>query len=489
MKRLVSVFMDTISSINKTTFLISLGAGIYWAAMVAGFSSDARPVTVALEEYRTLSWLLSQSTAILIAVVATFLSARFASRKVQRALAFVTFLVNAVVLIAELFGRGIVDIIGANLIWLSLKTASGACLMLFWGLNFASLEKKNAEHTVLSAVFICWALTFLMIAIPSKELATVLGMTAKTISPLLFLFGGYTLKVSKRTFRPEATGTLLGFVLSRMLLGIAAGIASYFALLVPQQLGTPRVPLLIFLSIVALCCAWYSSRFNRTNMPLLTASPLILLLVLLFVFQKSDSAIGSPSTMVLAVIWFAWIVLSSTQISEFKEVFGLDEVFLSFGEKTIITFFWTLGGVSIFILDNELTDMRLMSMIFEQFSLVAILLWLIIVIYSFVKLAGAKERGKLIDYSISSPDRQIDEICLVIANEYSLSAREGEVLALLARGHTRAYTCEFFSLSSSTVRSHVSHIYQKLGINNRELLFQIIEKYKTEVALRKRYRK
>jgi DNA-binding NarL/FixJ family response regulator len=53
------------------------------------------------------------------------------------------------------------------------------------------------------------------------------------------------------------------------------------------------------------------------------------------------------------------------------------------------------------------------------------------------------------------------------AEGVSLSAREAEILALVARGHTDAHIAARLYLARSTVRSHLSTGFAKLGIRSR----------------------
>ena len=48
-----------------------------------------------------------------------------------------------------------------------------------------------------------------------------------------------------------------------------------------------------------------------------------------------------------------------------------------------------------------------------------------------------------------------------------LTDREGEVLRLLARGHTNRVIAEQLFISEKTVASHVSHIFTKIGVTSR----------------------
>lgn len=56
-----------------------------------------------------------------------------------------------------------------------------------------------------------------------------------------------------------------------------------------------------------------------------------------------------------------------------------------------------------------------------------------------------------------------------------LTRRENEILVYLGRGHSMAYIAEKLFISESTVRTHVKHIYAKLGIHSREELFSLLD--------------
>lgn len=70
--------------------------------------------------------------------------------------------------------------------------------------------------------------------------------------------------------------------------------------------------------------------------------------------------------------------------------------------------------------------------------------------------------------------RSIDERCARLASEAKLSARELEVLGMLAKGRSRAYMAEELCLSENTVRGHVSRLYGKVGVHSREELYRLL---------------
>jgi ATP/maltotriose-dependent transcriptional regulator MalT len=52
-------------------------------------------------------------------------------------------------------------------------------------------------------------------------------------------------------------------------------------------------------------------------------------------------------------------------------------------------------------------------------------------------------------------------------SSFRLTSRERQVLNLMARGFSNPEISEFLSLSQHTVKSHVIHIFNKLGVNDR----------------------
>lgn len=59
----------------------------------------------------------------------------------------------------------------------------------------------------------------------------------------------------------------------------------------------------------------------------------------------------------------------------------------------------------------------------------------------------------------------------------SLSAREAEILHLLNKGKLNKEIAHELCISLETVRKHVSHIYRKLGVNNRVEMFYKVNGY------------
>jgi DNA-binding NarL/FixJ family response regulator len=64
----------------------------------------------------------------------------------------------------------------------------------------------------------------------------------------------------------------------------------------------------------------------------------------------------------------------------------------------------------------------------------------------------------------------------VLARSNSLSPRETEVFVLLAQGRSRPFIQQELFLADGTVKTHISRIYHKLGVANRQELITMAQK-------------
>lgn len=56
----------------------------------------------------------------------------------------------------------------------------------------------------------------------------------------------------------------------------------------------------------------------------------------------------------------------------------------------------------------------------------------------------------------------------LLERNFSLSPREREIAKLYAQGRSRSYISDKLVLSETTVRDHISHVYRKLGVHNKQ---------------------
>lgn len=68
---------------------------------------------------------------------------------------------------------------------------------------------------------------------------------------------------------------------------------------------------------------------------------------------------------------------------------------------------------------------------------------------------------------------QLDENCTCLSDEFGLTAREREVFVLLAHGRNGRYIMDHLVISRNTAKSHIKHIYSKLGVHSHQELIDL----------------
>ena len=77
---------------------------------------------------------------------------------------------------------------------------------------------------------------------------------------------------------------------------------------------------------------------------------------------------------------------------------------------------------------------------------------------------------------VPAPAVDLRGACAALAEEYGLTPRESEVLGLLVKGYGTARMEEALVISRNTVKTHVRHIYAKLGCHSQQELIDLAEK-------------
>ena len=72
-------------------------------------------------------------------------------------------------------------------------------------------------------------------------------------------------------------------------------------------------------------------------------------------------------------------------------------------------------------------------------------------------------------------ERSIEEQCTELGSACGLTERETEIFAMLARGRNGQFVMDHYVVSRNTVKSHVKHIYAKLGVHSQQELIDLME--------------
>lgn len=105
-------------------------------------------------------------------------------------------------------------------------------------------------------------------------------------------------------------------------------------------------------------------------------------------------------------------------------------------------------------------------------ALVALSLFVVMVAPSLLFSANtpATETGA----EVAEPDR-VAARCRALALEHQLSPRETEVMELAARGYSAPAIATTLFISENTVKVHMRHIYDKVGVHTKQGLIELVE--------------
>ena len=438
----------------------------------------------------------------LIALTACLALARLRAAEVLRRRADV--LGGGLVLFLVPLGVGVINAVGEGVApewlgaaaWLAYGVAQAA-LMLYWALYFSLTPTRYTPVTI--AVSSCVG-TVLFIGVSNME-SVVLGLLATGFAAacsfglLFLLMRGVS---PQRLSEAEKYTSISSFTVKSAFSVGAHGIAFGFSTTMLFTLGVHATVIGCASGIVGslLSLAWFKIG-RKTDIDIgvlqrLTLPPVVIGL-LLMPFGGSFWQLLCCCLVNIALSLYAvagWIN-STTANSEFSlHPVGCTAarqlpVWIGFFVGTVVAGFaadfsgdsrWqfmaiVVGIVSVIVcaiaaygMDDSMTKKRLSELLTQRTENVR---W-------------AQEEDKATE--------QFEERFDELMKSYDLSPREVEVFRLLAKGRNADYISDKLIISNSTAKSHIYHIYRKMGINSQQSLIDAVEEYDRKSALSKKHK-
>lgn len=103
--------------------------------------------------------------------------------------------------------------------------------------------------------------------------------------------------------------------------------------------------------------------------------------------------------------------------------------------------------------------------------LAVVIVLLVVMVYVFTE----HDLRLFIGRPVPTAAEDLDARCQRLADRHRLSKRERDVLVLLAKGRSVPFIAEEFTVSKGTVKTHVRHVYEKLGIHSKQELLNMVE--------------
>lgn len=440
------------------------GSSLYWASVVLSFMfSDASTSPAASPEATVSSY----------ALVALYILAILCCRKVftQGRKRQVVAVLMAVANIGYVIGESVPSAPSAILLALrALYLAAVACQMVLWGFAYASLEKTRACQNVCCTVLTASVLVLLVAAVSKTgtfdyipQVLNVLATVALATGKVYFADHHH-----KRESRP--TRPLVFFAVTRFAFGFCIG----FCMQVPQQIGLDEgsVPYLA-LGIATLCAAFCVYILSSDRLYSAMPSLLVIAIVALFLpflYQGEHAAVALSA----GFAWLAWAVLSAVQLSELKESCGISELTICVAEKSLLSLSIVLGAFAYAFLRSAAPALTASTHL-DMFATASTWALVLVALYTMASLVGAHKEDEYALLLQTDNQEKSERLYRGLAEEFGLSERERKVVEMLAEGYTRTYIKDALGVSEGTVKAHVAHVYQKLGIHRKDDLLDMVE--------------
>ncbi len=354
-----------------------------------------------------------------------------------------------------------------------LRGAGFGTAMVLWSWWFASLDKNNAGrsvvHVAILGIFLC-ALSFIV----RPAYSVVFDSICLALSMVCFLKSSFNPPRIPRDFNRAALPSITLFYVSRLVIGFCLGFSS---ILLSNQTNRMFSPvLLIFIMFVTAMCLFYFWRSRSDPLRMIPLIPLLAMGCISLLDAHERGTIHLEES-VTCLTWFCWIAMSSFQLSELKETYGMRGSVLSASEKLAIMVSWGIGVIAAQWYQASGPLPRGVDFLgyFTIFLVYGMVFFSTATIWN---LAYQRKKVQIIEEATRPERERASLVYDRLAVTYGLSAREREVLAMLADGHTRRYVQDALCISDGTAKAHVAHLYRKLGVHKKEELLALVAKAK-----------
>ena len=249
------------------------------------------------------------------------------------------------------------------------------------------------------------------------------------------------------------------------LFGAMMSVLSLLSMGLPAVVGAAGDPfltawtVLVAVALVALA-ALLHKRPNAVSVTILV--PVVAAGLLIPPFVSFGLQMMIPALLAFVVVCEA--IVYSVAPSNAKQTFRIGRVEFTFWQRA-----WGILGI-----DAGYAATVFFFALFDVALSFNVIVWLFVG-YALLCLTISMVLGRM-GYRLPRNDRLLDleDVCKSMQAKYGLTARETEVLELVAAGRSLPYVQEALHIAPSTAATHINHIYQKLDIHNRQELLDLV---------------
>lgn len=362
---------------------------------------------------------------------------------------------------------------GLSLEWASyiLTSVFSALVLLMWGERWSTLASGNVGRHLVYSFLLAFALYFVACALPTVAGCTLIALFAPLSALSLYLSRNEPCRgdVPVAAIRLDARH-LVGFALALMAISIVFGTLQR----VSSFDGSTRTLQLLAMSVAGIFMAAFAfAMFMRDSVadPFSFYRPIVPAIVcgmaLCLAFPGVLSFVGNGGVIFGVYCLDMFIMFAASDLAYRAHT----QVALIFGSAIVATRAGTLAG--------SWLGYTLMSSAFwnpdMRVSLIACFIAAVALIGSTVFTEGGlRTLYQPAQDQTRSHAPDFDERCEQLAHEAGLTARELDVVRLLARGRSIAHISEALGIAPGTVKHHTSNTYRKLGVYDRQGLIDLV---------------
>ena len=388
--------------------------------------------------------------------------------------------------------------------------AASAFLMLIWGEAFRRQETPSiVANSILSLVVAMFGYGFATTILPGEVTSAILCILPLfNITGLFFVMHGGGAFFTKQTFTVNDDGQrmpiygireiptfrklrvrrsilLLRLAIPGRLFGLSFGpltLQTFTLLRSPEQLSTNLIVILAVACAAALALVIVLLIINRGEDYQVFYRFIIpvLAITIFFISFQSDGFSLSLFTLI-AYICFSFMLWA--EFSEMSRRYRISPILVfGFGRAaTMVAQFLSIVVLETVHIDqlfsanaNALNTFLILSMLLGYFLLPRDKA---IQEMSILNYEGDGQSARIRGNSEEASKGRFIVRCEYVANLHLLSARETDVLYLLAKGRNAAYIAKHLFISEGTVHTHTWRIYRKMNVHTQQELMDLVDSY------------
>lgn len=368
-----------------------------------------------------------------------------------------------------------------------------ALLGLLW--NVQMVLSKPSDIPWIGAATMLFAACLYAATLFVPEATTMLAVFASVISyTLVFLLdatfsmkpdGCFSMNCVKQRIEREPLPTKsvavnrLAYFGTRVLWHAVTTIVLVMSTLFDPVSISKEKALLIFCLLIGLCVGVCLLKKSKISACFAAAGSSLALFALFELAYGSVSLMNGEIAFVTMTV-FSWYMLFYIQLPAYVNLTRMDPLFFALLELSIPLAFAYGLRVMLALLSPSLEEAVIgnpkIHLAIICFVVASIALSVLILLRHLIRYYPSVKKEDMA-YASDQSSKSIESVASLVAKisvKYGLTSREQDVLYYLSLGYSRPYISKALCVSLTTIKTHASSIYRKMGVSNHDALIDAV---------------